>query len=223
MSRAHGARTGASRQRRGAPSGTRTRSILREYVEAILWAVAMFLVLRTFLIQAFRIPSGSMLDTLLIGDFLFVNKVEYGARIPFTHVRLPGLREPRRGDVIVFRYPGDPRQDWVKRCVAVGGETIEGRNKAILVDGRTLTEPYVVHADRDTLPASLDVRDNFGPVRVPAGHYFMMGDNRDNSRDSRYWGPLPKDMIEGRAMFIYWSWDADRFRPRLGRLLRIIH
>ncbi len=198
------------------------RSTVREYVEAALWALALTLFLRAFVIQAFRIPSESMKDTLLVGDFLFVNKFEYGPKIPFTHIRLPGLREPRRGDVIVFQFPQDPSKDYIKRCIATGGQVLEVRNKDVYVDGRKLVEPYVIHCFPDTLPASVNIRDNFAPVQVPPGEYFMMGDNRDNSNDSRYWGTLKKDLIKGRAMFIYWSWDPDRSWPRWNRIFQAI-
>jgi signal peptidase I len=201
----------------------RGRSTVREYVEAILWALVLTALLRTFVIQAFRIPSESMVKTLLVGDFLFVNKFEYGAKIPFTHVRLPGLRKPERGDIIVFQFPQDPTKDFIKRCIATGGETVEIKNKAVYVNGRALDEPYAVHSDSTVRPAGFDFRDNFGPYTVPKGDLFMMGDNRDNSNDSRYWGPLDMDLVKGRAMFLYWSWDGSHLSPRWGRLFRIIH
>lgn len=199
------------------------RSIIREYVEATLWAVVLVVLLRAFVIQAFRIPSESMLNTLLVGDFLFVNKFEYGPKIPFTHVRLPGLRAPKRGDVIVFQYPQDPSKDFIKRCIATGGETIEVRDKQVYVDGRGLDEPYVIHIDPNIRPAGYDVRDNFGKYTVSAGNLFMMGDNRDNSNDSRFWGPVNMDLVKGRAMFLYWSWDSQRNWPRWSRLFKVIH
>jgi len=202
---------------------SRKRSIFREYLEAVLWALVLTMVLRTFVLQAFRIPSESMKDTLLVGDFLFVNKFEYGPKIPFTHVRLPGLRMPRRGDVIVFQFPQDPSKDFIKRVVAVGGQTVEVRDKQVLVDGRPLQEPYTIHTDPDVRPAGFDFRDNFGPLTVPKGQLFMMGDNRDNSNDSRYWGTLDMDLVKGRAMFLYWSWDPERGWPRWNRLLHVIH
>jgi signal peptidase I len=201
----------------------RTRSIFREYLEAVLWALVLTLVLRTFVIQAFRIPSESMKDTLLVGDFLFVNKFEFGPKVPFTHVRLPGLRAPRRGDVIVFQFPQDPSKDFIKRVIATGGQTLEVRNKQVFVDGQPLREPYTIHTDPDVRPAGFDFRDNFGPVTVPKGQMFMMGDNRDNSNDSRYWGTLDMDLVKGRAMFLYWSWDPERSWPRWNRLLNVIH
>src|SRR5258706_10682832 len=123
------------------------RSTLREYVEAALWALVLTLFLRAFVIQAFRIPSESMLDTLLVGDFLFVNKFEYGAKIPFTHVRLPGLRQPKRGDVIVFQFPQDPSKDFIKRCIGTGGDTVEIKNKQVSINGTALQAPYTIHTD----------------------------------------------------------------------------
>ena len=197
----------------------------REYVEAILWALVLTLFLRAFVIQAFRIPSESMLDTLLVGDFLFVNKFEYGPKIPFSHIRLrlPGLtREPRRGDIIVFQYPNNPSQDYIKRCIATGGQTIEVRQKRVFVNGRPLVEPYAIHIDPTIRPAGYDYRDNFGPLTVPRGELFMMGDNRDNSNDSRFWGTVKMDYVKGHAMFIYWSWEGERHWPRWNRLFRVI-
>jgi signal peptidase I len=205
----------------------RVRSVVREYVEAGLWAVALTFVLRAFVIQAFRIPSESMVPTLLKGDFLFVNKFEYGPKIPFTHVRLPGIRAPRRGDVIVFQYPRNPHQDFIKRCIATGGQTIEIHNKQVIVDGDTLAEPYKIQTDPSVRPPGFEPRDNFGPYTVPKGDLFMMGDNRDNSNDSRFWGPVAMDLVKGRAMFIYFSTDGsnalDAFgKIRFGRLFHAI-
>ncbi len=200
----------------------KTRSVVREYVEAALWALVLTLFLRAFVIQAFRIPSESMRDTLLVGDFLFVNKFEYGPKIPFTHVRLPGLRPPKRGDVIVFQFPQDPTKDFIKRCVATEGQTLEIRDKVVSVEGTELREPYVRHSDATVRPAGLDARDNFGPYTVGDDELFMMGDNRDNSNDSRYWGPLAMDLVKGRAMFLYWSWDSERHWPRWNRIFNLI-
>jgi len=200
----------------------KTRSVIREYVEAALWALVLTLFLRAFVIQAFRIPSESMRDTLLVGDFLFVNKFEYGPKIPFTHVRLPGLRPPKRGDVIVFQFPQDPTKDFIKRCVGTGGQTLQIEDKVVTVDGAEIREPYVRHTDATVRPGGFDVRDNFGPYTVAEGELFMMGDNRDNSNDSRYWGPLKMDLVKGRAMFLYWSWDPDRHWPRWNRIFNLI-
>jgi signal peptidase I len=158
----------------------------------------MALVFRQFVVQAFRIPSGSMKNTLLVGDFLFVNKFLYGAQIPWTQTRLPAIRQPRRGDIIVFKAPTDGR-DFIKRCVAVGGDTLLLRGQQLFVNGELQNEPYASYDPR------IRDRRNFGPVIVPAGHLFMMGDNRDNSQDSRSWGTLDIHRVKGKAIFIYFS------------------
>ncbi|MEO6463010.1 MAG: signal peptidase I [Candidatus Eisenbacteria bacterium] len=200
----------------------RPKSLLREYVEAIVYALLLTVALRAFVLQAFRIPSESMLDTLLVGDYLFVNKLDYGPKLPFTDTRLPGFRSPLRGDIIVFQYPDDTRRDYIKRCVALGGQTIEVKNKVLYIDGQKQVEPYVKHVDPTNHPAGIDSRDNYGPYQVPAGHLFMMGDNRDNSNDSRFWGPVNMNLVKGRAMFLYWSWDGERRWPRFHRILTAI-
>ncbi len=204
------------------------KSQVREYTEAILWAVALTLFLRAFVIQAFRIPSESMCDTLLVGDFLFVNKFDLGAKIPFTHVRLPGLQAPHRGDVIVFQFPPDPSKDFIKRCIATAGQTLEMRHKDVYVDGQKLAEPYIKHIRDDEEPEGYSPRDNYKPPTVPPGELFMMGDNRDNSYDSRFWGTVKMDLVKGRAMFIYFSTSGDQwwngiFNIRFDRMFRPIH
>ena len=204
------------------------KSQVREYTEAILWAVALTLFLRAFVIQAFRIPSESMCDTLLVGDFLFVNKFDLGAKIPFTHVRLPGLRAPHRGDVIVFQFPPDPSKDFIKRCIATAGQTLEMRHKDVYVDGQKLAEPYIKHIRDDEEPEGYSPRDNYKPPTVPPGELFMIGDTRDNSYDSRFWGTVKMDLVKGRAMFIYFSTSGDQwwngiFNIRFDRMFRPIH
>ena len=204
------------------------RSVTRDYLEAIAWAVAITLALRTFVIQAFRIPSESMCDMLLVGDFLFVSKLDYGAKVPFTHLRLPGLHAPRRGEVIVFQWPEDPSKDFIKRCIATGGQTVEVRHKQVLVDGTPQVEPYVKHTSSVEDPAGYTPRDNYKPPTVAPGELFMMGDNRDNSNDSRFWGTVPMDLVKGRALFIYFStagtaWWNGLFHVRFDRLLKVIH
>src|SRR5258705_3372142 len=205
----------------------RTKSTLREYVEAVVLAVLLTVVIRGLVVQAFRIPTGSMENTLLVGDFLFVNKLVYGSEIDIgasghriLYYRFPAIRKPQRGDVIVFRYPDDPSRDFIKRCVAVEGQTVEIRDKVLYVDAKHEVEPFVIHSDDKILPKEISQRDNFGPTVVPKGHLFMMGDNRDNSHDSRFWGPLPLDLVKGKAMILYWSWDAERNAPRWNRLFR---
>src|SRR5262245_41115992 len=164
------------------------RSIIREYVEAALWALALTMFLRAFVIQAFRIPSESMRDTLLVGDFLLVNKFEYGPKIRFTHIRLPGFGHTRPGEVIVLQYTQDHPTDFIKRCVETYGQTVQVKNKDLYRDGKKVVEPYVIHTDTNLRPPGYDDRDNFGPITVRPDELFMMGDNRDNSNDSRYWG-----------------------------------
>jgi signal peptidase I len=217
-----------NRSAKAARSAPRPGSAFRENVESLAWAIGLMLLVRIFFLQAFRIPSESMRDTLLVGDFLFVTKLDYGAKLPFTHIRLPGLRAPRRGDIIVFQWPPDPSQDFIKRCIATGGQTVEVRHKQVLVDGQALVEPYTRHTVASEEPEGLSPRDNFPPHTVPAGHMFMMGDNRENSADSRYWGYVPMDLVKGRALFIYFStasqhWYDMPFFVRWGRLFRILH
>jgi signal peptidase I len=202
----------------------------REFLESLGVAVLIFLVIRTFAFQAFRIPTGSMENTLLPGDFLFVNKFFYGARLPFTEVRLPGFTEPHRGDIVVFQFPDDPSQDYIKRCIGVGGDVIEVKNKEVYVNGVRQEEPYIVHKD----PAlRADVRDNMPAVKVPPDHLFMMGDNRDFSYDSRFWGPVDMELVRGKAWITYFSWDKDQHLfsiggleikglPRISRMFRLI-
>ncbi len=208
------------------PSGRGIRRLhpLREVAESLLIALLLFGFLRAFVVQAFRIPSPSMEQTLLVGDYLFITKFEYGALVPIVGGRLPGLREIAPGDVIVFERSSGPEGedgamiDYIKRVVAVGGQTVEVRDKALLVDGVAVEEAFVQHTDAGRLA----VRDNFGPVEVPRGEVFVMGDNRDNSRDSRFWGTVPVERVLGRAFLRYFSWDADRSTPRWERILTIV-
>jgi signal peptidase I len=203
------------------------KSQLRETAEAIVVAFAIAIVIRTFVIQAFKIPSGSMISTLLIGDHLLVNKFLLGTPVdvPFTDIHLfmmPGLRKPQRGDVIVFKYPEDPTRDFIKRVIGVEGDVIESKDKILYVNGRKSVEPYVQHVDSSIKPAGMDRRDNFGPVKVPKDSVFVMGDNRDQSYDSRFWGFVNSSQIKGKAIILYWSWDTDKSLPRLDRIGRII-
>jgi len=194
----------------------RQKSIIREYAEIIVLAVALALFVRTFFIQAFRIPSESMEDTLLVGDFLFANKLVYGPKLPFVGWHLPSIREPRPGDIIIFKYPGDEKTDYIKRCVAVEGQTVELKGTGLYVDGKLVDEDYTKYilGDRPS--------QQFGPYTVPDGYIFMMGDNRDNSADSRQWGPLAKRLVTGKAMFIYFSWNARARSIRFSRIGDII-
>ena len=203
------------------------KSNLRETIEAIVVAFAIALVIRTFVIQAFKIPSGSMIPTLQIGDHLLVNKFLLGTPVdvPFTDIhlfRMPGFRNPQRGDIIVFKYPEDPTRDFIKRVIGIEGDTIESKDKTLSVNGRKAMEPYVQHVDSLIKPAGMDKRDTFGPVTVPKDSVFVMGDNRDQSYDSRFWGFVDLSRIKGKAIIIYWSWDSDRSWVRFNRIGRII-
>ncbi len=200
------------------PGESRLRREVRETLNSLVWAFVLFLIIRSLFFQAFRIPSPSMEDTLLIHDFLFISKLSYGPNIPLTHTRLPGLGKPEPGDIIVFQNPTNLKEDYIKRCVAVGGQTIEYKNKVLYVDGIKQEEPYVKHIDPGMNPR----RDNFGPVRVPQGMLFMMGDNRDNSQDSRFWGFLDMKLVRGKAQILYFSWDGERSVPRFSRFFRLI-
>jgi signal peptidase I len=197
-------------------AGKRKKSIIREYSEIIVLAVALALFVRTFFVQAFRIPSESMEDTLLVGDFLFANKLLYGPKLPLIDVRLPAIRDPRPGDIIIFKYPGDPKVDYIKRCVAVAGQSVELVDNQLYVDGVLQEEEFTKYVF-----GSRPER-HFGPFTVPEGHIFMMGDNRDNSADSRAWGPLDKRLITGKAMFIYFSWNPRSHSIRFSRIGDVI-
>jgi signal peptidase I len=211
-------RDGRASEAVGAPPVTRVKSTAREYAEALGVALLLALVIRTFVVQAFKIPSGSMLPTLQIGDHILVNKFIYGPRfeVPLTQLslgQLPGFREPRAGDIVVFIYPRERDKDFIKRIVAVEGQTVETDGRKLLVDGKEVTEPFAHYEKRDHV--------EFGPYKVPAGHVFVMGDNRDESYDSRFWGPVPVEDIKGLAMVIYWSWGGEHWVrwDRLGRLV----
>lgn len=200
----------------------RPKSKVREWIETLVWAVLVALLIRAVLVQAYKIPTGSMQPTLRgaedyrIGDHLLVSKFVYGSviDIPFTTwalPRLPALRKPKRGDVVVFKYPLDPRKDYVKRCIGLPGETIEIRDKRVYIDGKPLDEPWLRRFPRSehfrdpaVYPGHLSPRDNFGPVKIPEGCYFVMGDNRDNSSDSRFWGVLKHEYLRGMAVVVYW-------------------
>jgi len=195
-----------------------TKSKWREYTEAVIWAVLVSLFIRTWVVQSFRIPTGSMENTLLVGDCLLANKFIYGVTIPWTSSTFFKIRDPQRGDIVIFKYPLDPSADYIKRIVGIPGDEITIRDKQVYVNGVLSNNPQAWHSDRRILPQEVSVRDNFGPVRVPADAYFMLGDNRDNSSDSRFWGFVQRTDIRGWAFVKYWSWDNDRWLPRLNRI-----
>ena len=204
---------------------------LAEWTKSIAIALVLFLFLRTFLVQTFVITSGSMKETLLVGDMLLVNRASIGSRIPGTGIRIPGYSEVRRGDVLVFDPHHEEDLKLIKRLIGLPGDTLEMRNRVLYLNGEIQDEPYAVHTDapdevdrgmawqRDHLLDGTDprtyapTRDTWGPLVVPDGHYFMLGDNREESLDSRYWGPLATWRLEGRAVFTYYSYNKDSFRP----------
>ncbi len=197
------------------------KQIIKEYLEAVVTALLIALIIRAYVVQAFKIPSGSMIPTLLVGDHLLVNKFIYGIKLPFSDKRILVLRKPQRGDIIVFRYPEDPSRDFIKRVIAVEGDVIEERDKVVYVNGQPLNEPYVQHTDR-THRNPFEPRDNFGPYIVPKNKLFVMGDNRDQSYDSRYWGYVDLKDVKGKALIIYWSWDSEKNMVRFNRIGRLI-
>jgi signal peptidase I len=193
----------------------RKKSGLRENVEAILIAVLLALFIRTFVVQAFKIPSGSMKETLQIGDHILVNKFIYGVKIPFVQKTLIPIKEPRREDIIVFKYPENPKLDFIKRVIGVEGDVIEIRNKKLYVNSKRMDRPYAIFMDSYTIPSVYNKRDSFGPVTVPQNALFVMGDNRDNSKDSRFWGFVDLSAVKGKAFMIYWSWNKDNSKSFL--------
>ena len=190
---------------------TKRKSVLREYAEAIVIAVVLALFIRTFVVQAFKIPSGSMKPTLLVGDHILVSKFIYGIKIPLTDKTIIKLGTPKRGDVVVFKYPLDTKKDYIKRVIGLPGDRVELVNKQLFINGRVTDDPHASYSVYGNLR-------NFGPVTVPANHLFVMGDNRDESSDSRVWGFVPLPYLKGKAFLIYWSWDSKDFGVRWSRL-----
>src|SRR5438552_13050847 len=192
------------------------KSIVREYFESIVIAVILALFLRTFVVQAFKIPTGSMEENLLIGDHLLVNKFVFGPTASRLERAVLPVGTLARGDVVVFKYPVEPDRDFIKRVIGLPGETIEVKEKKVYINGRPLEEHYVHFLAPPSAPSELhevtsfDVRERYGPVTVPPNQYFVMGDNRDNSQDSRYWGFLPRGFVKGKALIIYCSYEAER-------------
>jgi signal peptidase I len=202
---------------------------LYEWAKSLSLAIMLFLVVRAFLVEAYRIPSGSMEGTLLVGDFLLVNKLVYGAEVPFMNKRLPAVHAPRFRDIVVFEWPEDPTKNFVKRLVGLPGDTIAMHNGTLIRNGKVQLERYVTHTDPNSDPRGEEFgwqreflvsrttriasyhasRNNWGPIVVPARHYFMLGDNRDNSLDSRYWGFVPDSLVLGSPIFVYYSYSPD--------------
>jgi signal peptidase I len=199
------------------------KSKLREYVEAILLAIVIAFFIRTFVIQAYKIPSGSMKPTLLIGDHILVSKFNYGIKLPFIRSTLIPVGTPKRGDIVVFIYPEDRSKDFIKRVIGLSGDTIEVRDKKVFVNGQPMNDPHGVHSDSLVIPGAVQPRDNFGPVKVPEGSLFVMGDNRDESYDSRFWGFVDLKDVLGKALIIYWSWNQEEYGVRWGRIGTILN
>lgn len=221
------------------------KSRLRDNIEAIIIAVIVALLIRAFIVQAFKIPSGSMEDTLLIGDHLLVNKFIYGVKVPFTDTKLVKFKDPKVGDIIVFKFPVDEKIDFIKRVMAVEGDTVEVRNKVLYVNGQKVTTLQAQYKDPNIYsdprgyntfnPANPQAffsfkdntagaarRDNMPPIVVPPDTLFVMGDNRDESADSRFWGFVEIAKVKGKAMVIYWSWDSEKTFPRFNRIGKIL-
>ena len=229
-----------ARARQGGGSSF-SAAALWEQVKGIGGALLLFFFVRAFFFEAYRIPSGSMIPSMLVGDWLFVNKLRYGPHVPFTNVNLPGYAEPQRYDIAVFESPPQVDQPWdptptlVKRIVGMPGDTLHMRAARLFVNGVEQRQgygaasepgdpnevsplfdwqkPFGLAASRFGAAPAQPTHDDWGPLVVPAGHYFMMGDNRYNSKDSRYWGLVPRQNLRGRPLFVYYSWDADADRP----------
>ncbi|GBD04012.1 Signal peptidase I T [bacterium HR19] len=193
------------------------KSSFFSFFKDILIALLIALFVRTFAVQAYKIPSGSMIPTLLVGDYILVNRLEYGIRIPYKGY-IVRWGEIKRGDIVVFVYPEDPSKDFIKRVIALPGEEIEIRKKKIYINGKEIEDPWGFFSDNYFGPP----RDDFGPFKVPEGHVFVMGDNRDESNDSRFWGPVPIENIKGKAFLIYFSWDSSAKTIRKERLFSLI-
>ncbi len=206
---------------------TKQKSKVQEYAEAIVLAILIAFFIRTFVIQAFKIPSGSMKPTLLIGDHLLVNKFIYGIKVPYFRNTIIPIQDPKRGEIVVFIYPEDRSKDFIKRVIGVAGDTIEIRNKKVFLNGLPFEDKHGVHVEEFIYPGSIQPRDNFGPVTVPQGKIFAMGDNRDQSYDSRFWGFVDIKDVLGKALIIYWSRNYDDYKDfwnfvrwdRIGNLL----
>lgn len=198
------------------------KSKFREYAEAIIVAVVIALFIRTFIVQAFKIPSGSMKPTLQIGDHILVNKFIYGIKIPLFRNTLIPVSDPKREDIVVFIYPQDRSKDFIKRVIGVAGDTIEMKDKKLFVNGKPYQDPYGVYLEDLIIPGSIQPRDNFGPITVPEKSIFVMGDNRDHSLDSRFWGFVDLKDVMGKAFIIYLSWDGDNTTIRWNRLGQLL-
>jgi signal peptidase I len=197
---------------------------IKEYAEAIIIAILIALFIRTFIVQAYKIPSGSMIPTLQIGDHILVNKFSYGVKIPFIRSTLIPIGEPKRGDIIVFIYPKERDKDFIKRVIGIAGDKVQIKNKKLFINDKPYDDAHAFFVDQNILPSAIEPdRDNYGPITVPQGKLFVMGDNRDNSKDSRYWGYVDLPDVVGKALIIYWSWNSDEHWVRWDRFGKILH
>ncbi len=201
---------------------TKKKSSLRENIEAILVAIVLALFIRTFIIQAFKIPSGSMKQTLQIGDHILVNKFIYGIKLPFLMTTIVPIKNPKRDDIVVFKFPEDPDKDFIKRVIGIAGDVVECRDKQVYINHKRLNHDFGIHTDSNIISRGVQPRDNFGPVVVPENSLFVMGDNRDHSYDSRFWGFVDLKALRGKALIIYWSWDKENFGVRWNRIGQIL-
>lgn len=197
------------------------KSLVREYIEAIIIAILLALFIRTFIVQAFKIPSGSMLPTLKIGDHLLVNKFSYGLKLPFTGTVVIPWKDPQRGDVVVFRFPKDRSIDYIKRVVGVPGDIVEIKNKRVYINGTAIEDPHAHFTSQLVVSGRESNRDNYGPVTVPDGSLLVLGDNRDNSYDGRFWGFVDQRDVLGKAFILYWSWDLEKPLLSMDRLTSV--
>lgn len=201
----------------------KTKSKVKEYIESIIIAILIALFIRTFIICAYKIPSRSMVPTLLVGDHILVSKFIYGVKIPLLRRTIIPFREPKRGEIVVFIYPNDRSKDFIKRVIGLSGDKIEIKNKKIFINDKEYKDSFGIYSDNITYPATMQPRDNFGPVNVPKDSIFVMGDNRDESLDSRFWGFVNLKDVEGKAFIIYWSWNRDEHNLRWQRLGNLLH
>ncbi|MBW1649880.1 MAG: signal peptidase I [Deltaproteobacteria bacterium] len=198
------------------------KSAFRDNMEAIIIALIIAFFIRSFVVQSYKIPSGSMKDTLLIGDHLLVSKFIYGVKLPFTDITLLPISKPKHGDVIVFKFPEDEKKDFIKRVVGIEGDTIEIRKKRLFVNNKPAEYKAAAFKNTNIIPPWRSPRDYFGPITVPKNSIFVMGDNRDHSYDSRFWGFVKLKKLRGKALVIFWSWDSENTRPRWNRIGKII-
>jgi signal peptidase I len=199
------------------------KSKIREFIEGILAAVLIALLITTFVIKMYKIPSRSMVPTLLVGDQLVVNKFIYGIKIPYFRNTIIPLTDPQRGDIIVFIYPNDRSLDFIKRVIGIGGDTIAIQDKKIFINGKLFKDKSGIYTDKIIYQGSVQPRDNFGPVTVPNGSLFVLGDNRDESMDSRFWGFVDLKDVQGKAFIIYWSWNREENNIRWQRMGNLLH